>query len=122
MLRVGLVVVLCWIGGLKAANYEAEGIVPFVANSPLMNFFYHDAPAYREQNSAGGLNVANHEWNEANGTYTFSWARLLDCRPGHSHRAASLLPSGSRGWQLSRGAYGANNSFLPDYDPGDVGA
>ena len=41
MLRLGLVVVLCWIGGLKAANYEAEGIVPFVANSPLMSFFYH---------------------------------------------------------------------------------
>src|SRR6266436_7503212 len=40
MLRLGLVVVLCWIGGLKAANYEAEGIVPFVANSPFMNFFY----------------------------------------------------------------------------------
>jgi len=38
MLRIGLVVVLCWIGGLKAANYEAEGIVPFVANSPLMRF------------------------------------------------------------------------------------
>ena len=63
MLRLGLVVVLCWIGGLKAANYEAEGIVPFVANSPLMSFFYHhSALEYREQNSAGGLNVENHHW------------------------------------------------------------
>ena len=74
MLRLGLVVVLCWIGGLKAANYEAEGIVPFVANSPLMSFFYHHrAPEYREQNPAGGLNIANHEWNETNGTYAFSY-------------------------------------------------
>ena len=74
MLRLGLVVVLCWIGGLKAANYEAEGIVPFVANSPLMNFFYHHpAPDYREQNPAGGLNIASHEWNETNGTYVFSY-------------------------------------------------
>jgi uncharacterized membrane protein YkgB len=74
MLRLGLVVVLCWIGGLKAANYEAEGIVPFVANSPLMSFFYHHpAPAYRELNAAGGLNIANHEWNETNGTYGFSY-------------------------------------------------
>src|SRR6266404_6743217 len=74
MLRLGLVVVLCWIGGLKAANYEAEGIVPFVANSPLMNFFYHyPAPEYREQNPAGGLNIANHEWNVRNGTYVFSY-------------------------------------------------
>ena len=74
MLRLGLVVVLCWIGGLKAANYEAEGIVPFVANSPLMSFFYHHpAPEYRERNPAGGLNIANHEWNQTNGTYAFSY-------------------------------------------------
>jgi uncharacterized membrane protein YkgB len=74
MLRLGLVVVLWWIGGLKAANYEAEGIVPFVANSPLMSFFYHHpAPEYRERNPLGGLNIANHEWNETNGTYAFSY-------------------------------------------------
>lgn len=74
MLRLGLVVVLCWIGGLKAANYEAEGIVPFVANSPLMSFFYHHPAAeYRQQNPAGGLNVENHDWNETNGTYVFSY-------------------------------------------------
>jgi len=74
MLRLGLVVVLCWIGSLKAANYEAEGIVPFVANSPFMNFFYHHpTPEYREQNPAGGLNIASHEWNETNGTYVFSY-------------------------------------------------
>ena len=35
MTRVGLVVVLAWIGGLKAYHYEDEGIVPMVANSPL---------------------------------------------------------------------------------------
>jgi reactive chlorine resistance protein C len=74
MLRLGLVVVLCWIGGLKAANYEAEGIVPFVANSPLMSFFYHHpAPEYREHNQEGGLNIENHQWNETNGTYLFSY-------------------------------------------------
>jgi len=74
MLRLGLVIVLCWIGGLKAANYEAEGIVPFVANSPLMTFFYHHpGPEYREQNPSGGLNIASHEWNETNGTYVFSY-------------------------------------------------
>jgi uncharacterized membrane protein YkgB len=74
MLRLGLAIVLSWIGGLKAANYEAEGIVPFVANSPLMTFFYHHpAPEYREQNPSGGLNIASHEWNETNGTYVFSY-------------------------------------------------
>src|ERR1022692_1181195 len=35
--RVGLIVVLLWIGGLKAFRYEADGIVPLVANSPIMS-------------------------------------------------------------------------------------
>src|SRR5215831_9169404 len=48
LLRLGLVVTLVWIGSLKFARYEAEGIVPLVANSPLMSFFYHyPAPEYR---------------------------------------------------------------------------
>jgi len=42
--RMGVVVVLVWIGGLKVFAYEDEGIVPFVANSPFMNFSYR-APA-----------------------------------------------------------------------------
>ncbi len=40
MLRGALVLVLVWIGGLKFANYEADSIVPLVANSPLMSFLY----------------------------------------------------------------------------------
>ena len=48
LLRLGLVIVLLWIGGLKFADYEADSIVPLVANSPLMSFFYHyPAPEYR---------------------------------------------------------------------------
>jgi reactive chlorine resistance protein C len=74
LLRLGLVIVLCWIGGLKAANYEAEGIVPFVANSPLLSYFYHHrAPEYREQSPTGEVNIERHEWNEENGTYPFSY-------------------------------------------------
>ena len=38
--RLALIVVLLWIGGLKAAKYEADSIVPFVANSPFIRFFY----------------------------------------------------------------------------------
>jgi uncharacterized membrane protein YkgB len=38
--RYGLVVVLLWIGGMKFTAYEAEGIRPLVANSPLMSWFY----------------------------------------------------------------------------------
>jgi uncharacterized membrane protein YkgB len=73
--RIGLVVVLVWIGGLKAFAYEDEGIVPFVANSPFMSFFYR-APAgeYRQHmNPAGELVPANREWHERNGTYLFAY-------------------------------------------------
>jgi reactive chlorine resistance protein C len=33
--RYGLAIVLLWIGGMKFTAYEAEGIKPLVANSPL---------------------------------------------------------------------------------------
>ena len=38
--RYGLVVVLLWIGGMKFTAYEAEGIRPFVENSPLFAWTY----------------------------------------------------------------------------------
>jgi uncharacterized membrane protein YkgB len=39
LMRISIFIVMAWIGGLKAFQYEADGIVPFVANSPLMSFF-----------------------------------------------------------------------------------
>ena len=36
LIRVAILVIFVWIGGLKFWNYEAEGIVPFVANSPFL--------------------------------------------------------------------------------------
>jgi reactive chlorine resistance protein C len=38
--RYGLVLALFWIGGMKFTAYEAEGIMGFVTNSPLMNWAY----------------------------------------------------------------------------------
>lgn len=38
--RYSLVLVFLWIGGMKFTNYEAEGIRPFVENSPLMSWLY----------------------------------------------------------------------------------
>lgn len=71
--RIGLIVVLVWIGGLKIAKYEADGIVPFVANSPFMSFFYADGENYKEHmNPEGKLVPANRAWHEANGTYPFA--------------------------------------------------
>ena len=73
--RLGLIIVLLWIGGLKVCKYEADGIVPFVANSPFMSFFYHyPAPEYKtHMNAEGQLNPANRQWHEANHTYTFAY-------------------------------------------------
>src|SRR5246127_5803631 len=74
ILRLGLILVLVWIGALKFADYEADGIVPLVANSPLMSFFYHyPAPEYRQyMNKEGELIPAHQQWNQSNGTYSFS--------------------------------------------------
>ncbi|HSR05690.1 MAG TPA: DUF417 family protein [Bryobacteraceae bacterium] len=74
LLRFGLVVVLVWIGALKFAQYEADSIVPLVANSPLMNFVYHHpAPEYRGyMNKEGELIPAHKQWHETNGTYPFA--------------------------------------------------
>jgi reactive chlorine resistance protein C len=38
--RYGLVVVIGWIGLLKFTSYEAQGIEPLVANSPLLSWLY----------------------------------------------------------------------------------
>ena len=72
--RIGLVVVLVWIGGLKAFRYEADGIVPFVANSPTMSFFYADPAGYKaHKNPEGALVPENRSWHEANHTYEFAY-------------------------------------------------
>jgi reactive chlorine resistance protein C len=40
LLRYGLVLVIGWIGLMKFTEYEAKGIQPLVANSPLMSWMY----------------------------------------------------------------------------------
>lgn len=72
-LRAGIVIVFLWIGGLKFFTYEADGIVPFVANSPFMSFFYEKPAEYKQySNKEGELITENHEWNIQNNTYGFA--------------------------------------------------
>jgi uncharacterized membrane protein YkgB len=40
IVRWGLVVVIAWIGGMKFTAYEAMGIQPLVAHSPLVGWMY----------------------------------------------------------------------------------
>ncbi|NYF91497.1 DUF417 family protein [Tunturiibacter empetritectus] len=75
MLRGALVIVLLWIGGLKFVDYEADSIVPLVANSPVMSFLYHRPSEYRTHvNKEGELNQQHRAWHQENGTYAFSHA------------------------------------------------
>lgn len=73
--RIAILIVMVWIGGLKAFQYEADGIVPFVANSPLMSFFYKKAaPEYAAFKNPEGKTVQkNIDWHKENGTYIFSY-------------------------------------------------
>jgi len=86
IMRLAIFVVMAWIGGLKAFQYEADGIVPFVTNSPFMSFFYHNSnhsvvnaagaevPAYTlYKNPEGKVVQQNIDWHRSNGTYIFSY-------------------------------------------------
>ena len=74
LIRISILIIFVWIGGLKFWNYEAEGIVPFVANSPFMSFFYtKSAPEYKTYKlKEGEFDQAKHEWHQENNTYGFS--------------------------------------------------
>ena len=93
-IRVAIFIVMAWIGGLKAFQYEADGIVPFVINSPFMSFFYNntnktaidekgvtgeankgkEVAEYKlHKNPEGKMVKANIEWHKENGTYIFSY-------------------------------------------------
>lgn len=40
VMRYGLAIIFLWIGGMKFTAYEAQGIAPFVANSPLVSWWH----------------------------------------------------------------------------------
>lgn len=85
-IRIAIFIVMAWIGGLKAFQYEADGIAHFVSNSPFMSFFYNNSDKYApndkgemvkeyvlHKNPEGKMVQKNIEWHKQNGTYTFSY-------------------------------------------------
>jgi reactive chlorine resistance protein C len=71
--RAAIAVIFLWIGALKFAPYEADSITPFVANSPLMSFFYKHPEQYAQHlTHEGELKLAERAWQAANDTYAFS--------------------------------------------------
>jgi uncharacterized membrane protein YkgB len=71
--RVAIAIVFFWIGWLKFAPYEADSITPFVANSPVMSFFYAHPKEYKSHMTREGeLKPAERTWQTANNTYGYS--------------------------------------------------
>ena len=72
-MRIAIAVVFLWIGALKFAPYEADSITPFVANSPVMSFFYKHPTDYKAHlTREGELRPADRAWQTVNDTYAFS--------------------------------------------------
>ena len=56
--RYGLVLVILWIGAMKFTGYEANGIQPLVANSPLLGWFYQIFSVQGFSNLLGTVEIA----------------------------------------------------------------
>ena len=73
LMRVAIAVVFIWIGGVKFAPYEADSITPFVANSPVLSFFYRQPDQYKAHLTREGEPLpAQREWQRDNRTYWFA--------------------------------------------------
>ncbi len=86
LIRLAILIIFFWIGILKFANYEANGIVKFVANSPFMSFFMKNASnnvlhpetgkevkEYKlYEVREGAYDPVKSQWHEENRTYAFS--------------------------------------------------
>src|SRR6201984_3763802 len=84
--RYGLVVVVGWIGLMKFTTSEAEGIRPFVANSPLMSWVY------------GPLSVRG--FSAVLGVVEVAIALLIAARP-FSPRASAVGSASALGMSLT---------------------
>jgi uncharacterized membrane protein YkgB len=72
-MRVAIAIIFVWIGALKFVPYEADSITPFVANSPVMSFFYKHPAEYRANlTHEGELDPAKRARQVENDTYLFS--------------------------------------------------
>jgi reactive chlorine resistance protein C len=58
VIRYGLVLVIFWIGAMKFTAYEANGIQPLVANSPLMGWLYGFLSVQAFSNGLGVVEIA----------------------------------------------------------------
>ena len=121
--RIGLIIVLLWIGGLKVFKYEAEGIIPFVANSPFMSFFLADPENYQSHKNPEGALVP-----ENRGMARAEPHVLVRLRSGQRDRLIRIdamhepLATSSRGCgQFSSLHYVDSHTVVFDYNAGMLG-
>ena len=57
LLRYGLVLVIAWIGAMKFTAYEAAGVQPLVASSPLMSWMYNFLSVQGVSNLLGVIEI-----------------------------------------------------------------
>jgi uncharacterized membrane protein YkgB len=58
VVRYGLAFVVAWIGAMKFTAYEAAGIQPLVANSPLLGWTYGFLDVQAFSNALGAVEIA----------------------------------------------------------------
>ena len=99
IVRWGLVLVLAWIGAMKFTAYEAMGIQPLVAGSPLLSWMYDFMSVRSFSNTLGCIEIGT--------------ALLISMR--------SISPKASAlGGLLSIGLFATTLSFLisaPGWEP-----
>jgi len=98
-LRYGLVLVIAWIGAMKFTGYDARGIEPLVASSPLLAWVYGVTSVQGFSNALGAVELAI--------------AALIALRPVAPRAAAA-------GSALAVGMFATTLSFLisaPGWEP-----
>src|SRR5690606_9218289 len=121
---IAIFIVMAWTGGLKAFQYEADGIVPFVINSPFMTFLYKHTgemamndpqvavPAYQlHKNAEGKTGDKAIEWH----LYIFLRARNGHCAHWYNCIARDLVPNGGIMGRLADGRYVYSHLVLFNY-------
>jgi reactive chlorine resistance protein C len=72
-MKIAVAIIFLWIGALKFVPYEADSITPFVANSPVLSFFYAHPTEYKpHMTREGELKTAERAWQTENDTYLFA--------------------------------------------------
>jgi hypothetical protein len=122
-MKVAIAIIFLWIGALKFIPYEADSITPFVANSPVMSFFYEHPAEYKEHlTHEGELKRADRAWQTANNTYGFSTGLgTLELIIG-GMTLAGLVSQGRPDRRGSRLRHAVCDAFIPIHDARSMGA